>query len=391
MKRNRYALLKLKIKAMIVTVALLVCSVPSVSHATSSTLQQLTEAEKNKTNLEKQQKENKEKLENMQGIHSSLEDQLEELNEQIIEIAEKLNELDAKITAKEEQIEETQAELADARATESWQYDCMEKRIQFNYVRGDKGALETILGAGSLGSMLNQAVFFESVAQYDNDMLDEIVATRQLIEEEEIRLELENEELNALKLEQEIEKNRVTSLISEKSKTLAKYADQITAKEKEIAQKAKEIQLAEEDLAALRKKYKEELALSQLAANSKWRDISEVEFAEGDRYLLANLIYCEAGGEPYAGQLAVGAVVINRVLSSRYPNTVTGVIYQKSQFSPTLNGHLASALAINKATNSCYKAADEAMAGTTNVGNCVYFRTPIEGLTGITIGGHIFY
>lgn len=383
--------MKLKIKAMIVTVALLVCSAPSVSHATSSTLQQLTEAEKNKTNLEKQQKENKEKLENMQGIHSSLEDQLEELNEQIIEIAEKLNELDAKITAKEDQIEETQAELADARATESWQYDCMEKRIQFNYVRGDKGALETILGAGSLGSMLNQAVFFESVAQYDNDMLDEIVATRQLIEEEEIRLELENEELNALKLEQEIEKNRVTLLISEKSKTLAKYADQITAKEKEIAQKAKEIQLAEEDLAALRKKYKEELALSQLAANSKWRDISEVEFAEGDRYLLANLIYCEAGGEPYAGQLAVGAVVINRVLSSRYPNTVTGVIYQKSQFSPTLNGHLASALAINKATNSCYKAADEAMAGTTNVGNCVYFRTPIEGLTGITIGGHIFY
>ena len=304
--------MKLKIKAMIVTVALLVCSAPSVSHATSSTLQQLTEAEKNKTNLEKQQKENKEKLENMQGIHSSLEDQLEELNEQIIEIAEKLNELDAKITAKEEQIEETQAELADARATESWQYDCMEKRIQFNYVRGDKGALETILGAGSLGSMLNQVVFFESVAQYDNDMLDEIVATRQLIEEEEIRLELENEELNALKLEQEIEKNRVTLLISEKSKTLAKYADQITAKEKEIAQKAKEIQLAEEDLAALRKKYKEELALSQLAANSKWRDISEVEFAEGDRYLLANLIYCEAGGEPYAGQLAVGAVVINR-------------------------------------------------------------------------------
>lgn len=382
---------KLKIKAMIVTVALLTCSVPSVSYATSSTLQQITEAEKNKNNLEKEQKENKENLENMQGVHASLEEQLEDLNNQIVEIAEKLNELDAKITAKEEEIEITQEELAKARETESWQYDCMEKRIQFNYVRGEKGALETILGAGSLGGMLNQAVFFESVAKYDNDMLDDIIETRELIEEEEIRLELENEELNSLKLEQEIEKNRVTSLISEKSKTLAKYADQIAAKEQEIAKRAKEIEQAEEDLEALRKKYKEELALSQLAANSKWRDISEVEFAEGDRYLLANLIYCEAGGEPYAGQLAVGAVVINRVLSSRYPNTVTGVIYQKYQFSPTLNGHLASALAINKATNSCYKAADEAMAGTTNVGNCVYFRTPIEGLTGITIGGHIFY
>ena len=93
--------------------------------------------------------------------------------------------------------------------------------------------------------------------------------------------------------------------------------------------------------------------MSRLAAKSKWRDISEVTFEEGDRKLLANLIYCEAGGEPYVGQVAVGAVVINRVLSSRYPTTVAG--------------------------------------GVTNVGQCVYFRTPIPGLTGLRIGGHIFY
>ena len=102
-------------------------------------------------------------------------------------------------------------------------------------------------------------------------------------------------------------------------------------------------------------------------------------------------IYCEAGAEPYAGQLAVGAVVINRVLSSVYPDTVTGVIYQNKQFSPVASGRLALALAENRATPACYKAADEAMSGQTNVGNCVYFRTPIEGLSGISIGGHIFY
>ena len=142
---------------------------------------------------------------------------------------------------------------------------------------------------------------------------------------------------------------------------------------------------------ALRKKLAEEIAMSKLAAMSAKRDISQISFAEGDRYLLANLIYCEAGGEPYAGQLAVGAVVINRVLSSVYPDTVTGVIYQRSQFSPVGSGRLAIALAENKATANCYKAADEAMEGVSNVGNCVYFRTPIPGLTGISIGGHIFY
>ena len=56
------------------------------------------------------------------------------------------------------------------------------------------------------------------------------------------------------------------------------------------------------------------MAKSRLAANSSWRDISEVSFTEDDRYLLANLIYCEAGGEPYDGQVAVGAVVINVLL-----------------------------------------------------------------------------
>ena len=89
--------------------------------------------------------------------------------------------------------------------------------------------------------------------------------------------------------------------------------------------------------------------------------------------------------------LAVGAVVINRVLSSVYPDTVTGVIYQRSQFSPVASGRLALALAEGRATQACYDAADEAMSGVSNVGDCVYFRTPIEGLSGISIGGHIFY
>jgi len=132
--------------------------------------------------------------------------------------------------------------------------------------------------------------------------------------------------------------------------------------------------------------------LAELAAQSSWRDISEVNFAEGDRYLLANLIYCEAGAEPYSGQVAVGSVVMNRVLSSVYPDTMVGVIYQSGQFSPVASGRLALALAEGRATASCYQAADEVMSGTTNVGNCVYFRTPIDGFTPkYTIGGHIFY
>lgn len=107
--------------------------------------------------------------------------------------------------------------------------------------------------------------------------------------------------------------------------------------------------------------------------------------------LLARIISAEARGEPYEGQVAVGAVVINRVLSSVYPSTLSGVIYQSGQFEPVSTGRLALALAENRATSRCYQAADEAMSGITNVGTCVYFRTPIPGLEGIRIGGHVFY
>ena len=185
--------------------------------------------------------------------------------------------------------------------------------------------------------------------------------------------------------------NRFSSLISQTQGSISAYSDQIASAEAQVEALEAQMAAQDENIAALQKQLEEEIRKSRLAAQSSWRDISEVSFTEDDRYLLANLIYCEAGGEPYEGQVAVGAVVINRVLSSVFPNTLSGVIYQSGQFEPVSTGRLALALAENRATASCYRAADEAMSGVTNVGTCVFFRTPIPGLEGINIGGHVFY
>ena len=222
----------------------------------------------------------------------------------------------------------------------------------------------------------------------DNMAVTNLIA---FIEEKEKQLKVEKADLNLLYVAAEVEKNKVAGLISQASASAAEYKEQIAAAEETAKKYEALLKEQEEDIKALQKKIEQEKQLSQAAANSTWRDISQISFADGDRKLLANIIYCEAGGEPYEGQVAVGAVVINRVLSSKYPNTVIGVIYQPYQFSPVRNGRLELALAIDKATPSCYKAADEAMSGVTNVGNCLYFRTPIPGLTGMQIGGHIFY
>ncbi|MCD8336324.1 MAG: cell wall hydrolase [Lachnospiraceae bacterium] len=107
-----------------------------------------------------------------------------------------------------------------------------------------------------------------------------------------------------------------------------------------------------------------------------------------DTTLLAALIYCEAGNQSYDGMVAVGAVVINRVNSSSFPNTISEVIYQSGQFSPASSGALATAIA-NGVPSTCYTAAAAAIAGEDPTGGALYFNTTAN--KGIQIGDHWFY
>lgn len=353
----------------------------------ATTIEQIQQTQKEKNELENKLNQTQENLEDLKGEHNTLKGELNNLNNQLTQVSNNLADLEQQITNKEAEIAETQACLAQARETESWQYACMVIRVRDMYERKDTSYLNAIFNTGSFSDMLNAADIFEQIAAYDQKKLKEFKENRELIETQEALLQQEKIELDNLKVAAEAQKSKVSGLISQTSNAMDKYADQIA--EAEAKALAYEAEIREKE--ATLEKLQEELRLSQAAAQGQWRDISEVEFADGDLYLLANLIYCEAGGEPYEGQVAVGSVVINRVLSNKFPNTVVGVIYQKSQFSPVASGRLELALSVNKATARCYQAAEEAMSGVTNVGNCVFFRTPIEGLTGINIGGHVFY
>ena len=385
MKKSRRGLL------LALTLAIALVSVPTGIVYATSTQEKLNQAQEDKKQTQSQLNETKENLEGLKEEKNNLEGKLADLKNKLTTVSNNLNDLEDQIASKQTEIEETEEELAEAKETEEYQYESMKARIRFMYERSDYALLETLLGSGSLAEALNKADYVEQVAAYDRQKLEEYEATRIKIQEEEAKLKKEKEELDELHAQVKAEKKKYNSYVNQTASEIKMTSSQISDAEAQALAYEAQIKEQEANIEYLKKKLAEEQALSKLAAQSSWRDISEVTFEENDRYLLANLIYCEAGGEPYAGQLAVGAVVINRVLSSVYPNTMTGVIYQKYQFSPVGSGRLAIALSQNKATASCYKAADEAMAGQTNVGNCVYFRTPIPGLTGIQIGGHIFY
>ena len=109
-----------------------------------------------------------------------------------------------------------------------------------------------------------------------------------------------------------------------------------------------------------------------------------------DVTLLAAIIQCEAGNELYEGQVAVGAVVMNRVRAAGYPGSIYEVIYQRGQFPPAGRGAVAS-IAANGPKSSCIQAAQEALNGADNTGSATCFSRASSGHAGVVIGNHVFY
>lgn len=120
---------------------------------------------------------------------------------------------------------------------------------------------------------------------------------------------------------------------------------------------------------------------------------SNSSYSSQDVYLLAKCIHAEARGEPYMGQVAVGAVVLNRVKSSRFPNTISGVIYQPYAFTAVIDGQMNL-----EPNETAYNAARDAMNGWDPTNGCIYYYNPATATSSwiwsrkvmITIGKHNF-
>ena len=115
--------------------------------------------------------------------------------------------------------------------------------------------------------------------------------------------------------------------------------------------------------------------------------------SSGDVYLLARLISAEARGEPYVGQVAVGAVVLNRVRHPSFPSTISGVIYQTDAFTCVSDGQFNQPIA-----ESAYRAAQDALGGWDPSGGAIYYFNPATATSAwiwsrpliLTIGNHRF-
>ncbi len=130
-----------------------------------------------------------------------------------------------------------------------------------------------------------------------------------------------------------------------------------------------------------------------LVGASEGKSESVGGFTSADVYLLAKTIYAEGRGEPYTGQVAIGAVVLNRVRDSQFPNTVSGVVYQKHAFTAVSDGQ------INLTPNdTAMRAAKDALSGWDPTGGALYYYNPaiatsawiFDRQTVTVIGKHVF-
>ena len=144
----------------------------------------------------------------------------------------------------------------------------------------------------------------------------------------------------------------------------------------------------EEEQAIKAKEAAEAAKKSQVASSGTTKNASVAASAD-EVTLLGALIQCEAGAESYEGQLAVGAVVMNR-LRSGYSSSLYGVIYAGGQFTPAGSGAVANVIA-SGVKGSCMQAAQDANGGSDNTGGARSFRSVNSGHAGVVIGNHVFW
>ena len=315
----------------------------------------------------------------LKGQKSGLEDYLSNFDSTMNDINVEISGIEEKIATVNQKIDLNNEILVQAKLDETKQYEAMKARIKFMYELGDTTYIDILFSSENISEMINKSEYISGMIQYDRKMLEKYQETQQTIADSEASLEEEKANLLVLRDDAAKKQADIQALISDTQSQISAYSDQISVLEEKARIEAE----------ALRKQ--QEAANAGSEVSSGGTVVNNYVVQAGDLEMLAAIIYCEARGESYAGQLAVGAVVLNRVNDPRFPDTIRGVIYSPNQFSPVWAGDPTYFdIALAKGSNAtCMAAAAEVLNGNI-VGPWLYFRT-VNGHAGTVIGNHVFY
>lgn len=308
-------------------------------------------------------------ISSLEGQTSALQSELEGINQEILSLSEEISTNEMQIEILNGEIARTSDALAEAEENENKQYQDMKARIKYMYEHGNATLLEMLFSAENMTDFLNKADFIENLSEYDRNALDNLQGVHQQIEDQKNTLEIQQESLTELQSDLNARQTELQAKAEATSTDLAEVQAKLEqAKAEEAARIAAE-QAAQEAFSG-----------------------GTINISANDLTLLASILQCEAR-QDYDSLLAVATVIMNRVESPRFPNSISGVIYAKGQFEPVWTGRLEAVLKAGP-TKLALQVAQDAIDGARleEVADCYFFL--YAGSTnrpGVNIGGNLFF
>ena len=338
-------------------------------------------------------------IESLEDQTSALESELQGINQEILSLSEEISSTEMQVEILNGEIARTEDSLAEAETNEQKQYDDMKTRIKYMYENGNATLLEMLFSAEDMADFLNKADFIENLSQYDRDALNELIDVHQQIEDQMKSLEEQQASMADLQDDLADKQAELQAKAQQTSTNLQEVNNRL-----EAAKKAEEERLAREQ--AAREKAEQEAKEAAAQAESEKNSSSgnnstsgtvsngggSVNASVDEITLFAALLDCEAVHD-YNSMLAVATVVMNRVESSRFGNSIRDVIYAPGQFEPVWTGRLDSRLDRGP-TSLARQVAQDAVNGArlAEVADCYYFLyAPSTSRDGIVIGDNLFF
>lgn len=322
-------------------------------------------------NQKKAMEDSKNQLENQAN---SLTGQISSLNSQIATVSSEINEAEEEIATIEADIEVLNAQLEETLGSLDTQKESMKLRIQYMYEHNSTNQLVNLLESGSISDFLQRIEYMASITSYDQTAIAQFEETYASLEATSAQIQEKSDELSDQQSALADKKSTLGTLVGNASTALNTTNSQISDTTEAIAQLEEQLAEAEAYEQRIQQQYQAaQVALAEKLAGQSGGYSGGYSSTDEDVLLLAALIQAEAANQGDAGRLAVGSVVMNRVASSSFPNTIAGVIYATNQFAPVASGRVALILAQGP-NSACQYAAAQAIAGNTNV-DSLFFCT----------------
>ncbi len=326
-----------------------------------------------------------EAVEQYQNMDSQLTGDLDTLTAKLDASVERVNSLNEQIASKQSDINTLNAEIEKLNKEQDEMYKSMTRRIQFVYESGGATLQQVLFTSDNFADFLNRAQYIQSLTEYDRKQLESIsnMRKRQQNNQQMISLDLVN--LQGLQNQANAEQEALSNLIAQK-KTDIESNQQLLSK-------------AQDMVAQFTAQLNAELAAQEAAAVSVdiTNGAASVPVNASELTYLAATIQCEAGTRNYDGMIAVGTIIMNRLNSGRYGNSILSVVSAPGQFA-VYGKAVFNALLTNGASPEATAAAEAVLGGARIAqldGWCTSFRSASRaeqlGIVGTNIGGNVFF